>query len=172
MAEPITKSTAVRNLQRYLRRLSFEENDILAVPIDGIFASRTEEAVSEFQRMRKLPVTGRVDKVTWDLLFAEYERLRKEIDRRKFPEFFPQTPPRYQTTAGEKSAFIRLLQWMLHELGVAYDTLSPPELTGRMDDATSRSVSEFQRIHGLPQTGQVNRNTWNRLSEEYNQYAT
>ncbi len=172
MAEPITKDTAVRNLQRYLRRLSLEHPSILLVPIDGIFASRTQEALEEFQRMYQLPVTGTADKITWDLLFQEYERLQAEHDQRVFPDFFPKTPPRYETTPEETGFFIELLQWMLLELTTAYDTLSPPDRSGRMDEATSRSVAEFQKIHGLPQTGQVNRRTWNRLSEEYNRYAT
>ena len=172
MAEMMTKSQAVRNLQRYLRRLSFEDNDILPVPIDGIFGSRTEEAVSEFQRMRGLAVTGRVDRITWDLLFAEYDRLRREQDRRILPDLFPRVPPDYQTTVGEEGAFITLLQWMLTELSIAYDTLPTLTVTGVMDDDTARSVVEFQRIHGLSQTGRVDRHTWNRLSEEYNQYAT
>ena len=171
MAEPITKNDAVRNLQRYLRRLSFEENDIQAVPIDGIFASRTEEALSEFQRMNRLPVTGRADKITWDLLFEEYQRLDRKTDHREILDLFPKAPPRYQTTLGEQSSFIGLVQWMLLELSAFYDTLSPSVVTGQMDIATSDSVSEFQRIHRIPQTGQVDRNTWNHISKAYSQYT-
>ena len=172
MAEPITKPDAVRNLQRYLRRISMEDNNLLPVPIDGIFASRTQDALEEFQRMNNLPVTGRADKITWDTLFREYERLVQTFDQKETPDLFPTVPYRYQTTAGEKSSFIKFLQWILTELSVAYDTLSPPPISGIMDEATSRSVSEFQRIHGLPQSGQVDRNTWNRLSAEFNQYLT
>ena len=172
MTEPITQRDAVRNLQRYLRRISMEDNNIRPVPIDGIFASRTEEALEEFQRMSNLPVTGRADKITWDTLFREYERLVQTFDQRESPDLFPTVPYRYQTTAGEKSSFITFLQWILTELSVAYDTLSPPPISGIMDEATSRSVSEFQRIHGLTQSGQVDRNTWNRLSSEFNQYLT
>lgn len=172
MAEPLTRADAVRNLQRYLRRISMEDNNVLPVPVDGIFASRTTEALAEFQRMSDLPVTGRADKRTWDTLFREYVRLTRALDQRDAPEFFPTSPFRYQTTSGERSSFIKLLQWILTELSVAYDTLSPPDISGIMDEETSRSVSEFQRIQGLPQSGQVDRNTWNRLSTEFNQYLT
>ncbi len=167
-----TERDAVRNLQRYLRRLSFEENDLLPIPIDGIFDTRTREAVEEFQRMMALPVTGVADRRTWELLFAEYERLGREADRRISPDLFPRTPLDYETTAGESHAFITLLQFMLNELNLFYETLPLLELTGTMDAPTSSAVREFQRISRLPMTGQVNRNTWNRLSEEYNQYAT
>jgi len=167
-----TTADAVRNLQRYLRRLSFEENDLPAVPIDGIFDTRTKEALEEFQRMMGLSVTGVADRRTWELLFAEYTRLQQEADRRISPDLFPRTPLNYETVAGEAHAFITLLQFMLNELALIHETLPRLELTGSMDTATSGAVAEFQRLSRLPATGQVNRNTWNRLSEAYNQYAT
>ncbi len=172
MPEPMNKDTAVRNLQRYLRRLSYEDNNILPIPIDGIFASRTEEALSEFQRMRSLPVTGRADKVTWDALFREYRALQETQDLHYKPDFFPSSPADYVTQQGEKHAFISLLQFMLNELRVVYDSLPPLNLSGVMDIQTSRSVSEFQRINALPITGQVNRATWNRIAEEYTHFVT
>lgn len=171
MQEPTTKADAVRNLQRYLRRLSYENPEILPVPVDGIFGSRTEESLSAFQRTFSLPVTGRADKRTWDALFGEYSRLLREKDRKVFPDFFPRTPSDYETTLGETSAFITLLQWMLTELRVIYDTLPDIPISGIFDDATASSVSEFQRIHGLPRSGRVNRAVWNRMAEEYNQYG-
>ena len=172
MAAPITQYDAVRNLQRYLRRISMEDNNIRPIPIDGIFASRTKEALQEFQRMNALPVTGRADKTTWDTLFREYQRLVREFDQREAPDLFPQAPDRYETSAGEESAFVKFLQWILNEISLSYDTLSPPPISGIMDETTSKAVSEFQRIHGLMQTGQVNRETWNLLSAEFNQYLT
>ena len=35
MTEHPTNRDAVRNLQRYLRRLSYEDNGILPIPVDG-----------------------------------------------------------------------------------------------------------------------------------------
>ena len=130
MAEPITKPDAVRNLQRYLRRISMEDNNILPVPIDGIFASRTKEALEEFQRMSNLPVTGIADKSTWDALFREYNRLIQTFDQRNAPDLFPSVPYRYQTTAGENSSFIKFLQFILSELSLSYDTLAAPPISG------------------------------------------
>ena len=168
MPEPMTKRDAVRNLQRYLRRLSYEENEILPVPVDGIFDTRTEEALTEFQNMMGFSPTGRADESTWNALFAEYERLRRENDRQAFPDFVPKVPPDYVTTRGETGAFITLLQFVLQELGILYDTLPPTSLSGVYDTDTESAVREFQKISRLPVTGLVNRNTWNRLAEEYN----
>ena len=171
MQDPITKSDAVRNLQRYLRRLSYEYPSILPVPVDGIFESRTQAALAEYQRLAALPITGRADKATFDALFAEYSRLTRERDLRRYPDFFPRIPTDYETVPEEHSSFVTLLQWMLGELRIIYDTIPDVPLTGIYDDATVSAVLEFQRIHALPQTGRVNRTVWNRMAEEYNQYA-
>lgn len=172
MDQPTTERDAIRNLQRYLRRLSEEENGILPVPIDGIFDRRTEEALSEFQRMRGFPVTGRADRETFDALYAEYLRLTLEEDLRVPIDFFPSVPPNYETVTGENSAFVTLLQFMLSELTLVYDAYEPPSLTGIFDEETEDAILRFQAIHGLPATGRLNRNTWNRLSEEYKNYLT
>ncbi len=171
MAVPYTKSDAVRNLQRYLRRLSYEENGIHPVPVDGIFESRTEEALSEFQRGAGLPVTGIADRLTWDALFAEYTRL---IDRdRSVPvDFFLGTWEDDEPVMGESHALITLLQFMLSELTLVYDAYLPLPLSGVYDEETEDAVRQFQRIHGLPPTGRADRLTRNRLSEEYRNYLT
>ena len=45
MTQNEINSTAVRNLQRYLRRLSYNNESIRPVPIDGIFDTETEERI-------------------------------------------------------------------------------------------------------------------------------
>ena len=171
MTEPVTKRDAVRNLQRYLRRLSYEDNNLQPIPIDGIFGDRTEEAVLEFQRMYGLPATGRADRRTFDLLFDEYDRLSRTIDHAEKIDLFPRYPNRYVTSADEESSFIILLQWILRELGVEYDFLAPFPRSGSMDEDTSRVVREFQLFHGLAPTGQVDRNTWNHILREYDRIS-
>ena len=171
MAEPFTKPDAVRNLQRYLRRLSYEGIGILPVPVDGIFASRTEEALSEFQRFAGLSPTGIADRITWDALFAEYTRLLAR-DRRVPVDFFHTIPEDYEPVMGERHALITLLQFMLSELTLVYDAYPPLTLSGVYDEETEDAVRLFQGIHGLPATGRADRLTRNRLSEEYRNYPT
>lgn len=173
MEQHPTYDTAVRNLQRYLRRLydSDRSNIIFAVPIDGIYGDATRDAVSEFQRSRNILITGVVNKLTWDAVFSEYEELIRKEDKRIFPEFFPTLPQDYETAFGERSSFISVLQFILDELRNSYDTIPEFELNGTFDGDTSLAVKEFQRIHALPVTGKVNRDTWNALAEAFNRYA-
>ena len=171
MSTPLNKDTAVRNLQRYLRRLSQDYPTILPIPIDGIFDEQTLLALSAFQKLFDLPVNGIADALTWNTLFDEYLRLTQNDLRLPLPDFFPSAPPNYQTQSGERHAFITLLQFMLNELQLVYDTLPLLTLSGIMDDPTSQSVSQFQKIHLLPVSGQVNRQTWNRIVQEYMHYV-
>ena len=166
-------SRAVENLQRYLRRLSYEtyEGDAIPpVPVDGIFDTRTEEALSAFQRIYGLPVTGRADRTTWELLFAEFLRL-SDGDEVVRVDLFPSTPADYVTRRGEQSAFVLLVQWLLSEIEVVYDFLPPVTPSGIYDETTEAAVREFQTIHGLPPTGLLDRRTYNRLIQEYELYA-
>ena len=169
MTQSEINSNAVRNLQRYLRRLSeesYEGDAIPTVPVDGIFDTRTEEALSAFQRIYGLPVTGRADLATWNLLFAEYVRLSEEDEIARV-DLFPRAPANYVTARGEESAFVLLLQWLLIELSVAYDFSVVPTPSGVYDAPTEAAVREFQTIQGLPPTGLVDRRTYNRLVQEY-----
>jgi peptidoglycan hydrolase-like protein with peptidoglycan-binding domain len=161
-----TKRDAVRNLQRYLRRLSLAYGSIPSVPIDGIFESETARALSEFQRIFGLPITGTADLVTWDTLYAEYEKLIK-TDQILSPDLFPPLPQNYEISEGEPLAATALVQWMLNELTVLYDELPLLSVSGIYDEPTARAVSLFQRVKGLPVTGKVDRQTWNSISAEY-----
>ena len=166
-------SRAIENLQRYLRRLSYEtfEGDAIpSVPVDGIFDRRTEDALSAFQRIYALPVTGRADRATWELLFAEFQRL-SDGDEIVRVDLFPSTPADYVTRRGEQSSFVLLAQWLLSEIEVVYDLLPPVTPSGIYDEPTEAAVREFQRIHALPPTGLLDRRTYNRLIREYELYA-
>lgn len=166
------QDTAVRNLQRYLRRLSYKIDEIPPVPIDGIFDARTEEALLAFQRAYGLSPTGRADRETFALLFAEYSRLSEEEDRVERIDLFPKSPQNYVSALGEESAFILVLQWLLSELSVHYDSFSELTPSGLFDEETSAAVREFQRLHAIEETGLVDRNTWNRIAREYERFAT
>ena len=173
MNEHVTYGTAVRNLQRYLRRIydSDRSNTVFAVPVDGIYESATRDAISEFQRLKGLPVTGITDRQTWELLFSDYQLLADSNDKRVYPDFFPRVPVNYETDFGEKSSFISVLQFVLDELRASYGTLPSFEMNGIFDGDTSLAVKEFQRLHALPITGRVNRRTWNAMADAFNRYA-
>ena len=57
---------AIRNVQRYLRQLSYTDADIPPVPIDGIFGEATENSLIAFQTKNGLSPSGVADRESFD----------------------------------------------------------------------------------------------------------
>lgn len=163
----IDQKQAVTNLQRYLRRLSYEYLEGQRVPIDGIFDSATKNALSEFQRVNGLPVTGVADKLTWDSLFAEYQRVTEDERSSEGLYPFPDLPLNYAVSLGDTLTLVRIIQILLSELSVTYDIFEDITESGTFDAKTEEAVRRFQEINGLPRTGNVDKATWNRIVREY-----
>ena len=166
--EKQNEQAAIRNLQRYLRQLSYVDDRIPPPPIDGIYDTRTREAVRAFQRIEGLPETGVVDPTTWELLFERYE---ESLERESAPvplAQFPRLSPGYALRKGDESFLVRLVQYALGELDLIYEGLDDLPQTGVYDEKTVAAVREFQRRQGLPETGEVDRATWDALANTYN----
>lgn len=164
----INEREATQNIQRYLRQLSFVNNKIPTPPQDGIYDTRTREAVRAFQESVGLPPSGVVDLITWERLFAEYE---KSLVRESAPlplAQFPRLSEGYALRAGDESFLVRLIQYALSELETLYPDLGEVRETGVYDEATTEGVKNFQRRVGLAGTGEVDRATWDALASVYN----
>ena len=172
MDTPLNLQDAILNLQTYLRTISFADSRIERVPIDGIFDSDTEKAVTSFQRTRGLSPTGIVDKTTWDAIYNEFKQITESSDEEQRYNFFPANPENYEATIGEESAFISLVQLLLRELSAVYDTFENIEITGIFDENTENAIKEFQKASGLDATGRINLATWNRLSRDFSNYTS
>ncbi|HHT97833.1 MAG TPA: peptidoglycan-binding protein [Clostridiales bacterium] len=60
-----TKNTSVRQMQAQLNRIAETYTEIPKIAVDGSYGPATSKAVSTFQKIFKLPVTGVVDFPTW-----------------------------------------------------------------------------------------------------------
>ena len=171
MDQPLNLQEAIFNLQRYLRAISFFDSRITRPPVDGLFDRDTQRSVSDFQRIYGLDDTGIVDKQTWDAIFDEYMRLSEASDRSPTPNFFPSEPYNYEAKLGEEHAFVALIQIILIELSVIYDSFPDIKVTGTFDQATEDAIKIFQQASMLDVTGKVDLRTWNRLTRDFFNYA-
>lgn len=162
------ESEAILQLQRFLRQLSYFDENIGTVPLDGVFDSDTEGAVRAFQAAEGLPQTGKADLVTWERLYAAYLASLLEKSEPHRIAHFPQIPENYTVEVGETQFLVAIIQNALHELSSTYDKLEGVPQSGIYDADTANAVREFQRIHGLPATGAVDRTTWNAIADAYN----
>ncbi len=159
---------AIRNLQRYLRTLSYFDERIGRVPIDGTYDSATRDAVRAFQAAYGLPVTGRVDESTWNLLFQTYQKERALRDAPARISHFPRLPENYTVELGEQQFLVQIIQHALAELDTVYGWGFDIPLSGVYDEPTAAAVRIFQQKNGLDPTGGVDRTTWNALANAYN----
>ena len=163
------KPTAVEHLQRHLRTLSYFDKRIPPVPIDGVFGTATEEAVRAFQEAEGLPVTGRVDQEAWEALCDRCARGKKAHAAPEALALFPRVPDDYRVSMGDKQFLAQTVRYLLSELSVLYEWPEPFADGGVYDGAAAGAVRLFQQKNGLPETGEVDRATWNALAAAYNQ---
>lgn len=155
----------IRSLQTMLRVIAQTEDAQPSLIPDGIYGPQTVAAVSAFQRNRGLPVTGITDQNTWDAVVAAYEpALILVAEAEPIAVVFE---PNEVITAGQRHPNIYLAQGMLTVLSEVYGSISPPGLTGVLDIPTGESLSSFQRLNALPDTGQLDRITWKQLALHY-----
>lgn len=161
------RKAVVRHIQELLRSLQINSDITVTVPIDGIYDSKTTEAVGEFQRKNGLPVTGEVDRETYDLLY----KLSLEAELASAEPLPLYLFKKGQSVSkGEKSDFVIILQAMLNVLTVAYDDYSPLQLSGEFDLLTENAVRRFQMKNTIEPSGIVEKSTWNALVRNYNKY--
>ncbi len=163
----ITGNEPIYEAQKFLRALHFDTDGVIPlVSPDGIYGSRTREAVNEFQRLYGLPVTGEIDYDTWTALYRAYV---DSLTRSSLPlplDLFP-TSRGYTTALGEKSDIAFIIQFILRALADSFTGINGADPTGVYDDATVNDIRRFQNIYSLPETGLTDRDTWNRLTEAY-----
>lgn len=157
----------VMQLQKKLRSLSrWTQDPALSVAVDGIYDKRTREAVSHFQKLYGLDITGVADFLTWESIDDEYRYYAEIFGNSRSISPFPDTID-FSVGQGERSDLVLLIQIMLNELRTFYDIYGYIPPNGRYGTATAGAVREFQRVGGLDMTGRVDRRTWNRIAEEY-----
>lgn len=160
----------VRTMQIYLNRISRNYPAIPKIPeADSNFGTATEEAVRAFQEIFGLEPTGIINEAAWYKITYIYtsvkrlaeldsEGLRLEDVQRQYVE---------ELRIGMQNQEVSIIQYYLAVIGAYYEAVAPVEITGYFGEETERSVKSFQRVFGLPQTGVVDRTTWNDLYRAY-----
>ncbi len=166
----ITTDTAdhVRELQQYLRIIRRERDGFTDVPIDGRFGEDTAAAVRQFQTEAGLPADGNVDRATWE---AARDTAREIIALHALPvavqAFRMDQKP---LEIGDNNASVMILQVMLFALSVRFINLPKADAPdGIYTENTASVVRSLQRHSGLPETGTVNKPTWDAITILYNQ---
>lgn len=160
----------IREIQTYLRAISFFDDRVPFVGIDGIYGPETEEAVAAYQRARGLRVTGTVNQETWNYLVKEYDIIQGLQRPPQAIQPFPSIS--YIIEPGDKGSIVFILQIMLNAIGKAYTNIPPVPVDGIFGPRTEESVKDIQRVLKREPTGQVNKTDWDLLADTYNARLT
>ena len=151
----------VRSLQTMLRVIAAHHTDLPSVIPDGIYGQQTAGAVSAFQRKFGIPVTGIADQSTWEMIVSVYEPAQVRVTPAQPLQIILE--PNQVIRIGEDHHSIYLTQAMLISMSRTYLTIPEPPLSGTLDQGTTESLSAFQRLNGLPITGELDKITWKHL---------
>ena len=165
-----TEENAIRNLQRYLKQLSFFHPELIEdIIITGIYDNNTKNAVINLQRSFGLEANGAVDKLTWDMIYNEYQSSLSLNASAIGIDPFYDMPADYEIKPYESSALVKIIEIMLEEISAVYE-LDSKAITqnGVYDESKANAVIHIQKVNLLPQTGRIDRMTWEALAREYN----
>ena len=152
----------VRSLQQMLRILAEDDDRYTPVRPDGIYGPETIRAVSNFQRLHGLPVTGVTDQDTWESILRHHESALVRIGEAQSVEII--LDPGQILVRGEKSPWLYVAQAMLQVISDVYGSVTAPSHNGILDDATAYSLASFQALLGFPMTGHLDKLTWKHLA--------
>lgn len=152
----------IRSLQTMLRVLAQRDNRYQSVIPDGIYGPSTVSAVSAFQRLHGLPVTGVTDQDTWEWIVALYEPALVHTAEAQPVEII--LNPNEVLRRGDSSPYLHVAQALLLVLSEEYDSIGRPSQNGILDENTFDALSSFQSLSGLPMTGELDKVTWKHLA--------
>ena len=130
-----------------------------ASQLDGVFGRQTREAVESYQRMLGLPVTGVVDRATWDALLSTYRSVLLVQPEQQWLELFVGLPEVF-LVSGMRGEDVRRAQELVNIISRGYPEVPAVTADGIFGDATESAVSVVQTLLGLPATGAVGPLTW------------
>lgn len=155
----------VRSLQTMLRVIAEDAGRIPTVVPDGIYGPSTMNAVTTFQRLYGLPVTGITDQPTWEMIVSVYEPALIRVGKAEPIEILMESGQVFYL--GDSSPYIYLLQSILTQLSNDHPTICAPGHSGVLDRPTSDALAAFQQLAGLPVTGELDKISWKHLSRQF-----
>ncbi len=156
----------IGTIQYLLNVIAYFNPNINLFPISYVFDTDTLNAVNLFQQEYGLPVTGKVDQPTYDLIVKTY----RDILRSQPPNYtggLAKLYPGYFLTPGMVNTDVRDLQTYLSVIAENNPEVPPVAVDGVYGPETRDAVYVIQRLYGLPLTGTVGPLTWRAIADAY-----
>lgn len=153
------------DLSQYLLDIiSIYDDAIPRVARDGIFGPKMADSVRRFQQEYGLPVTGEIDRDTWNEINRVYRSTVANRPPQEFPLSSELYPGRYLSlnmTGDDVSDYQQLLRLAAQR----HSFIPPVDVTGTFDQATENATIAVQTHANLLSNGAVGPLTWARVVE-------
>lgn len=155
-------------MQLMLNILSEYYPEIPAVPQTGSFEAQTLNGVLAFQKAFGLPQNGIGDDRTWEAMYNAVKGIYIAEERTTpLPPVVVLPYPGIMLSAGARGNDVRTLQGYINEISLVYPSVTPVTPTGNFGANTRAAVLALQREFALPETGTVDRDTWNAITRAF-----
>lgn len=165
----------VELVQRKLNRISANFPGIPKIyPVDGFFDRSTTDAVRKFQEVFDLEPDGLVGRATWNQIQFIYNAVKKLYTVNSEGLRITDVTTRYteNLAEGSKGDGVLTIQYYLSYINLFVPTVAAAAMDGDYGPATTNAVLSFQRTYGLPETGVVDRATWDRIENVYYEFVS
>lgn len=160
----------VSTLQEMLRTISFVDQTIPFIRPTGRFDEATLEAVMRFQKEAGLPVTGTVDRQTWDAIMQAFLDARARLYSPRSISLFP--PGSEVIQRGQSAPLLYPVQAMFCALADTMTGVLATLPTGVLDEGTAENLRWLQRNANLPETGNLDQATWEMLIRLFETFSS
>jgi peptidoglycan hydrolase-like protein with peptidoglycan-binding domain len=157
-------------IQRKLNRISANFPGIPKIyPADGFFDSSTTDAVRKFQEVFNLEPDGLVGRATWNQIQFIYNAVKKLYAVNSEGLRITDITTRYteNLSEGSKGEGVLTIQYYLSYIALFVPSVIEASMDGDFGPTTTNAVKSFQRTYGLPETGIVDRATWDSMENVY-----
>ncbi len=165
----------VELIQRKLNRISTNFPGIPKIyPADGFFDRSTTDAVRKFQEVFNLDPDGLVGRATWNQIQFIYNAVKKLYTVNSEGLRVTDVTTRYTENLSEGSSGdgVLTIQYYLAYISLFVQTVTEPTVDGDFGPGTANAVRSFQKTYGLPETGVVDRATWDRIENIYYEFIS
>ena len=160
----------VELIQRKLNRISANYPGIPKIyPVDGFYDKSTTDAVLKFQEVFGLEADGIVGRATWNQIQFIYNAVKKLYTVNSEGLRITDVTTRFtdNLSEGDIGEGVLTIQYYLSYIALFVTSVIEAAMDGSYGPATTNSVKSFQRTYGLPETGIVDRATWDRMENIY-----
>ncbi len=161
MYELLDTVAAIKEIQKFLYVISDRvNNEIPRVSIDGFYGEETENSVRIFQEIYDIEPSGKVDLITFNLLYSLYDENRIESNSKTIQnEYFP-------IALGDQGNHVLNLHIVMLELKKRYKDIGNITKTTYFSKESENATWELQKIFRHLENGIVDYNLYIRMLTE------